>query len=392
MKSLTLLVLAGGFALAGAASASATGLDELDPGVVSRLYNPAMLDPAQPVGVSAYRDFKAKNPPPWKIGYASSYAGNTWRANAMAELQNKIIPEWKKLGLLKEVVVTQSNLNDSTQIQQMRQLVDQGVDAIIVCCSNPTALNQTVEYAHDKGVPVFSLTGYLTSPYSINSSVNYQVAGFEIGKAMADQLSGKGNVFVVEGIPGTSGSDSQDRGVKAGLASESGIKVVGTVAGMWTDQIAQGEVQKWLATHPGKLDGIVVQSAAEMGVLRAVQQSGRANVPVAIGGELGALCYWRKHPSYVNGSFQVWPPADEMQLIWNIMMRTLEGQGPKVQSVMVDPVKLSADDLAKVMPEDCNLSSPDWLAVGADRWGGSSAYLDNFFLHPADPTKYSAKN
>jgi len=391
MKSLTQLALAGVFALTGAATASAAGVDELDPAVAARLYNPAMLDPAQPVAASAYRDFKAKNAPPWKIGYASSYAGNTWRAGAMNELQNKIVPEWKSLGLLKELVVTQSNLNDSTQIQQMRQLVDQGVDAIIVCCSNPTALNQTVQYAHDKGVPVFSLTGYLTSPYSINSSVNYQVAGFEIGKALADQIGGKGNVLVVEGIPGTSGSDSQDRGVKAGLATAPGVKVVGTVAGMWTDQVAQGEVQKWLATHPAKLDGIVVQSAAEMGVLRAVQQSGRANVPVAIGGELGALCYWRKHPTYLTAAFQTWPPADEMQLIWNIMMRTLEGQGPKVQSVLVDPIKVTSDDLAKALPETCSQDTPDWLAVGADRWGGASEYLDKFFLRPADPKKF-AKN
>lgn len=388
MKTIAKLALAGALALGGTAGASAAGVDELDQAVAKRLYNPAMIDPAQPIGPSAYRDFKAKNPPPWKIGYASSYAGNTWRAAAMKELQDKLVPEWKALGLLKEVVVTQSNLNDSTQIQQMRQLVDQGVDAIIVCCSNPTALNQTVEYAHDKGVPVFSLTGYLTSPYSINSSVNYQVAGFEIAKAMVEQIGGKGNVLVVEGIPGTSGSDSQDRGVKAGLATSASVKVVGTVAGMWTDQVAQGEVQKWLATHPGKLDGIVVQSAAEMGVLRAVQQSGRANVPVAIGGELGALCYWRKHPKYLNTSFQVWPPADEMDLIWNIMMRTLEGQGPKVQSVMVDPVSVSYDELAKIMPENCSLSTPDWLAVGSAHWGGSPAYLDSFFLRPADPKKF----
>lgn len=375
----------------GANGVHAEGVDEINPEVAKRLYNPEMLDPAQPIGPSAWRDFKAKNPPPWKIGYASSYAGNTWRAGAMNELQNVIIPEWKKLGLLSEVVVTQSNLNDSTQIQQMRQLVDQGVDAIIVCCSNPTALNQTVKYAADKGVPVFSLTGYLTSPYSINSSVNYQVAGFEIGKNMADQIGGKGNVLVVEGIPGTSGSDSQDRGVKAGLASAPGVKVVGSIAGMWTDQVAQGEVQKWLATHPGKLDAIVVQSAAEMGVLRAVQQSGRGDVPVAIGGELGALCYWRKNPDYITASYQVWPPADEMQLIWNIMMRTLQGQGPKIQSVLVDPIKMSFDDLKAVMNEDCSLDTAEWLAVGADRWGGNPEFLDDFFLRPADPKKYVAK-
>ena len=163
MKLISKFALAAGLLALSVIGVQAEGVDEINPDVAARLYNPDMLDPAQPVGPSAWRDFVAKNPPPWKIGYASSYAGNTWRAGAMNELQNVIIPEWKELGLLDEVVITQSNLNDSTQIQQMRQLVDQGVDAIIVCCSNPTALNQTVQYAADKGVPVFSLTGYLTA-------------------------------------------------------------------------------------------------------------------------------------------------------------------------------------------------------------------------------------
>lgn len=383
-KTITLAL--GGAAVMATAS-YAEGLDDINPEVRERLYSPEMLDPAQPIEASLYKDFVAKNPPPWTIGYASSYAGNTWRAGAMEELQNVIIPKWKALGLIDEVIITQSNLKDATQIQQMRQLVDQGVDAIIVCCSNPTALNQTTKYAYDKGVPTFSFTGYLTSEYSINSSVNYQLAGFEIGKFMADELGGQGNVLVVEGIPGTSASDSQDRGVKAGLATAEGIKVVGSIAGMWTDQVAQGEVQKWLATHPGKLDGVVVQSAAEMGVLRALAQSGRADVPVAIGGELGALCFWRNNPDYISSAIQTWPPQDDISLIWDIMMRTLQGQGPKVQSVLVDPVKITFDDLKEVMGEDCDPNSANWLAVGKDRWG-STAFLDDFFYNPADPTAF----
>ena len=126
------------FAAVTAAGPSFAGTDELPKEIQDELYNKAALDPMQPIGESAFRDFVAKNPPPWKIGYASSYAGNTWRAAVMDRLQNEIIPKWKELGLISEVIVTQSNLNDSTQIQQMRQLVDQGVDAIIVCCSNPT--------------------------------------------------------------------------------------------------------------------------------------------------------------------------------------------------------------------------------------------------------------
>lgn len=366
----------------------AEGLDELNPEVVKRVYNPDFMDTLQPVGPSAWREWAAENPPPWTIGYASSYAGNTWRAGVMDELQNEIIPFWKELGLIDEVVITQSNLNDSTQIQQMRQLVDQGVDAIFLCCSNPTALNQTVEYAADKGVPVFSQTGYLTSEFAVNSSVNYQLAGYELGRWMGEEIGGEGNVLIVEGIPGTSGSDSQDRGIRDGLESFDGVKIVGSVAGMWTDQIAQGEVQRWLATHPGKLDGIVVQSAAEMGVLRALQQSGRADVPITIGGELGALCHWRNNPDYISAVYHVWPPQNDVQLIWNIMMRTLQGQGPKIQSVLVEPIRMTYDQIVELVPEDCDPNNPGWLRVANEMWGLDPAYIDDFFLRPADPTKF----
>jgi len=380
-----LLFCAGVLGLSGAATAA--GVDELPPDIQSRLYNKDQLDPQQPVGPSAYRDWKPKKGPPWTIGYASSYAGNTWRAAAMEELEKDLIPKWKKLGLIKDVIVTQSNLKDSVQIQQMRQLVDRGVDALIICCSNPTALNETVKYAFDKGVPTFSMVGYVTSPYAVNSSTNFVVTGKHMGDWLVDELGKKGNVLVVEGIPGTSTSDSLDRGNKLGLATSGDIKIVGDVAGMWTDQVAQAEVQKWLANHPGDLDGVIVQSAAELGVLRALEQSGRNMPIVTIGGEEGALCYWRHHPKYISAAIQGWPPADEMELTWNIMMRTMEGQGPKIQSILVDGVKETYDDIAAKVPENCNENSDKWFDVGGEKWGSQKS-LDNFFLRPADPEKY----
>ncbi|MBI4923996.1 MAG: ABC transporter substrate-binding protein [Devosia nanyangense] len=388
MKSIAKIALALSVVVGLTGVTVAAGLDDIPQDVRDRLYNPNMIDPSQPIGPSAYVDWKSKAAPPYTIGYASSYAGNTWRAAAMKRLQEVIIPKWKSLGLLKEVIITQSNLNDATQIQQIRQLVDQGVNAIIVCCSNPTALNQSVAYAHDRGVPVFSLTGYLTSPYSVNASTNYQLGGYQLGKWMAEQIGGKGNVMVVQGIPGTSGSDSQDRGIKAALAEYPDVKIVGDVAGMWTDQVAQGEVQRWLATNPGKLDGIVVQSAAELGVLRALQQSGRDMIPVAIGGEIGALCYWRQNPNYISAAWQLWPPGDEFELVWNIMMRTLQGQGPKVQSILVDPIKLTYADIEKAVPADCKMDDDTWYEVGVKNWGSDPAFLDKFFVKPADPEAY----
>ncbi len=387
MKWLKMAALLSAVALAAPVVAHAAGLDDIPSDIRDRLYNKASLDPMQPIGPSALSNFKPKKGPPWTIGYASSYAGNTWRAAALDHLEKELLPKWKQLGLVKDLIVTQSNLKDSLQIQQMRQLVDRGVDALIICCSNPTALNATVKYAYDKGVPVFSMVGYVTSPYAVNSSTNFVVAGEQQGEWLAEQIGKKGNVLVVEGIPGTSTSDSIDRGIKMGLAKYPDVKIVGDIAGMWTDQVAQSEVQKWLANHPGELDGIAVQSAAELGVLRALEQSGRKMVPVAIGGETGALCYWRHHPDYVSAALQSWPPADEMELTWDIMMRTLEGQGPKMESVLVDPVRIKSTDLMKDVPADCSESSTAWFKVGIDRWAGPG-FLDNFFEHPADPAKF----
>lgn len=68
--------------MAVAGPAMSGGVDELPQDIQDELYNKDAIDPIQPIGESAYRDWKAKNPPPWTIGYASSYAGNTWRATS----------------------------------------------------------------------------------------------------------------------------------------------------------------------------------------------------------------------------------------------------------------------------------------------------------------------
>ena len=308
----------------GIGAASADGLDEL-PADLQKAY--AGADAGQPVGASPLKDFKAKKAP-WKIGYASSYAGNTWRAASMDMLMKKLLPEAKKLGLVSDVIVTQSDLKDSVQIQQMRQLVDQGADAIIVCCSNITALNQTVKYAHDKGVVVISYSGYLTAPEALSVSANYVDGGYQITSGIIKKMGGKGNLLLVSGIKGLASSDSFDAGVMKALAEHPDIKLIGTVQGSWTDQVAQTEMQKFLATHPEQLDGIVLQSPSENGVLQALLQSGRPMIPISIAGEKGAACYWRKHKDWVDGGFYVWPPADEMYVlgIWRFVRSKAKAQ------------------------------------------------------------------
>jgi ribose transport system substrate-binding protein len=342
------------------------------------------LDATVPVGASVLSDFKPKHGPPWTIGFASSYAGNTWRVAAMDRLMKVLLPDAKKAGLVKDVIITQSDLKDAVQIQQMRQLVDQGVDIIFICCSNPTALNQTIKYAYDKGVPVVSYDGFVTAPEAESAMANYVDGGYQLAKSVIDKIGGKGNILMVSGIAGVNTSDSFDKGAKKAFAEHPAIKLVGTVQGKWTDQIAQVEVQKFLATHPEQIDGVVLQSPAENGVLQALLQSGRPVVPMSLQGEVGAACYWKKHPEWADSGYYIWPPGAEIYFGWNVVLRILEGQGPKIQSIVRPVMKYTLAEVQAQIPENCKFDDPNWLEPKAEEWFPPSMG-DAMMMRPADP-------
>lgn len=346
----------------------------------------------QPAGPTPYTgDWKPRGNPPWTIGYASPYSGNSWQAYAMDRLMKTLVPKYKDAGLIKDVVVTQSNLDDTVQNQQIRQLVDQNVDIIITCCSSVTALNQSIQYAHDKGVPFVSYSGYVNSPFAINTSANYHEAGRIAAEALFTKIGGKGNVLDVIGAPGAASSDSFDAGVKEAQKKFPDVKLVGSVAGQWADTVTKTEVQKFLATNSTKIDGIITQPGSATGALQALQQSGRPVVPVSMGGEAGAMCYWTKNPDFASQAFNIWPPGDEMQLGFETAMRTLEQQGPKIQSIVRNISPLSLDYAKEKLGPDCDVNANGWIEPKEGEWF-SSKDLDKFFEKPSDPLTWKPQS
>jgi ribose transport system substrate-binding protein len=334
-----------------------------------------------PVGPSPYSDFKPKQGPPWTIGYASSYAGNTWRSTALDELQNVLVPKYQEAGLVDKMLVTQSNLKDSVQIQQVRQLISQGADVILLCCPS-TALNPVIKFARSQGVPVVAFTGHATDPGAVSVYANDVKSGYDQARFVGEQMGGKGNLLYVNGIPGQSVSDSVDKGVNAALEEYPDIELVGTVSGSWTDQIAKAEVLKFLATHPQPIDGVVVQSAQEIGVMQAFQQAGRPLPPMTIGGEKGAACYWTKNPDFKTRLFNFWPPAREADAAMSVMIRILQGQGPKIQSITRSPTQSDLAEVRELVPPDCDVNDSSW--IHPDDWF-SEEYLNNFFERGKPP-------
>lgn len=366
-----------------AAAASEESVVGTLPQAVQQYYE---LATTTPLGPSIYRDFKPKKGPPWKIGYASSFGGNTWRIGARTRLQEVLLPKYKAAGLVSDVVTTESNLVIPRQIQQIRQLVDQGCDAIMTIGAAHTALNGAIQYAHEHGVLFVAIQGGVSSPYALQVSGNYALCGKLQGQALGKKMGGKGNALIVQGIPQAQASDDFQKGHEAGLKEYPDIKIVGAVAGTWVDSVAKTKVLEFLATHPQPLGGVATQSPGDIGTLQALQQTGRAVVPMTPGGEMGPLAYWRDHPDWIDLTYQGWPPGNEMEEGWEAMLRTLEGQGPKIASLLIGPGPITYKDLAGLLPKGTTYASNEWVEPPYADWF-PPATMDAYFERPAHPLK-----
>ena len=304
-------------------------------------YGPPLFD--------TYKDFKPKNGPPWKVGYSDSFSGNAWRAAALASLQENFAAA-KEQGLVEgDLVVTDSNGANDVQIQQMRQMIQDGVDIIFSIPASPTAMNGVIEEAYKAGIPVLTLSAPVTSPYAINVDTNQLVYGARQAQGLVMLLEGKGDILAVEGIAGTPGSQGIEEGGKLILDSCPDINIVADYSGDWNNATAKTATLQALATNTGNIDGVWEQGSMEKGIIEAFEQVGRDVPPVTMGNpDQAGLAYWRDHQADgYHTAATAQPSAAGADAMFRVGMRILEGKGPKITSIVGNPpLTVDSDNLA----------------------------------------------
>ena len=338
---------------------------------------------SSPVVASPYADFKAPSDKPWTVGYSNSFSGNAWRAAALASLESSM-ETYQAAGLVDELIVTDSNGNITTQLQQMRSMIQRGVDLIVAIPGSPTAMNDVIKEAFDAGIPVITLASPVTSPYAVNVDLNgFQHArGTALG--LAKVLNGQGTILAVQGIPGTSGSEIFKSGAYSIFDNCPGIKIAADLSGEWSNSVAQTAVLQWLSSNPEPIDGIWQQGSMFMGSVNALQQAGRPLVPVVLGNpDENALAFWRDNSA--NGFTTVGtanPPGAGMALTFEVGLRVMQGQGLKVSNVVVASPLITDETLDQWVKPEFTLES---AGVGEPMLGTwlSAADLDAYFIRPA---------
>jgi ribose transport system substrate-binding protein len=135
---------------------------------------------------------------PWKIGMSHFGLSNTWAIQMAyeSEYEASVHPNIAKF------FFRDAGLNQSKQFLDIKELVEQGVDALIVTPMSLTSAEVGIQKAIAAGIPVIVHTG-LTKNDSY--TVDIQGGGNHFGRVMGDwlvkQLGGKGSIWVLRGVP-----------------------------------------------------------------------------------------------------------------------------------------------------------------------------------------------
>jgi ribose transport system substrate-binding protein len=314
---------------------------------------------------------------PWKFCYNDSYQGNGWRQNALDKYK-ALVEDYKKKGLASgDLVVTNSNNDINVQLSQLNNLVREGCNVILSIPSSPTGLCSGIKDAHDKGILVVTVESPVVCPDAINVGFNEYFVAAKTAKWVADSLGGKGNVFLINGIPGLAPTAARHQAALDVLGNFPNIKVIGEVEGQWTPSVVKTNTLKFLATHPQQIDGVVDSGLGAVSAWQAFEQSGRP-LPKINGfvGECSYLAYVKEKnlPVYSTsqgGAAAVWTGFD-------VATRMLNGEKPVVSTLLMPLPEITPANFDQwhrpdmTVQSTCFAESPDGRRV-------SPEFLDQFF-------------
>ena len=221
------------------------------------------------------------NQGPFTIGVSNGFISSEWRTQMIDDLQ-RVNDEYKQEGLTEDLVIESADVDPQGQIQQMRNLINRGVDGIIVNPNDATALDQVIGQAENAGIPVIAVDQEIDAPGVTNVVIDQGEWARMGAEWLVEELGGEGDVVVINGIAGHPANEARYDAVKAVFAENPGIEVVQETNADWDQATAQQQMSNILASQPN-IDGVWTQDGMARGVLQAVQAANPGEYPVISG-------------------------------------------------------------------------------------------------------------
>ncbi len=232
------------------------------------------------------------------VALADGFGENVWRQVTKMEF----IVEALTYPNVKKIIYTSGRNDPTKSISDLRSLIAQKVNVIVVFADAGTALLPTIKEASAAGITVVLHNGTYVGgeagkDYLTTVAENLCNLGTGFVQAIADN-SGSKNPAVVElgGTPGNGLSSTWQKCSDAELAKHANMKLIGKADTNWTQEGTFQAMSGFLAQNDN-VDGVAYEYADGFrGGLRAYQEAGKTpKLVLALRtDEQGVFCDWEK--------------------------------------------------------------------------------------------------
>jgi ribose transport system substrate-binding protein len=210
------------------------------------------------------------------VGISNSMYGNLWREEHVASAV-AVAKAYIKRGWLENVIVQQSGADVALQIQQIRNMINQKVDMILINPASATGLVGVMEEAKEAGIPCICMDAELLGAdrsVALSVATDKYKEAYDDLKYVVKAIGGKGKVVFLMGIAGDQPTQRRLEGAKAVLDEFPDLELLTTVYANYNQSTAESTMNDIISTYP-QIDVVFNASDMGLGVLRAFQHAGR---------------------------------------------------------------------------------------------------------------------
>jgi ribose transport system substrate-binding protein len=229
-----------------------------------------------------------------KVGWSTIYLSPSW----MQETEKLMVTEantLKKSGNVASFTTINANGDTSEQISQIRTMITQNYNVILVDAGSSTALNPVLAQAQAAGIKVVNFDSLVTAKSVVKVGTDQNAWGRMLAEWLVKKLNGQGNIIAFNGPAGVAVSDDRWQGAEAVFAANPGIKIVSTLNSEYNVAPAAQAFAAAYAANPN-IDGVFAGGGTlSAGALQTVLKANGKLIPITGENYNGFLKLWSAH-------------------------------------------------------------------------------------------------
>lgn len=181
-----------------------------------------------------------------------------------------------------DLLVTEANQDSSKQVNDIEDMIQQGVDVIFLNCVDSKAVKPALEQCKKANIPVIAIDSAVSSPELVSCTVasdNVQ-AGRLCAEALAKKIGGKGDIVMYENTLKVVTAD-RSKGFDEAIKKYPDIKIVNRQNGAPNIESAMPVMENFLQANPEIVGAFALNDPSAQGMISAIISSkklGQVNV------------------------------------------------------------------------------------------------------------------